>query len=175
MTKRYMHDPAMHIYIPGDHSTGEKQHTCWLCGGPKYLRWELKFKLCSAEPQVDEVFTGATNEQTGVVVEVELLTGAYARSDAKGFIELSDVTGESENEVFEDGEIINGSDGGNNILTVDGYCTRKAYGLMYPLSHLTKWRGRWYCDAHLEYKMKPDLRKEERIPTNLEKDRGKLP
>lgn len=154
----------------------EKWHTCHLCGGNQYKRVEVKFISGSTEIEEDDVVTGATSTDTGTVTEVELTGGTWAGGDAAGYIELEDAVGVSDRLWGSEDENLNGgqSGAGNNFATMDGYGYEKTYGMMYPLSYLTKYEGKWYCRAHLPFRAIPNERNKQIIRVN-EGDRGKLP
>lgn len=169
--------PQINLKNFTDKVRGEKMHTCWLCGGPKYTYAEIKFDSGSVEPTVGETLTGATSGNTGVVVDTEdLFSGTWVGGDAVGVVEVSSPTGmDDAGDIFEEDETITGSTGGADMMTVI-YGTEKSYGVMYPLSYLSKYNGKWYCPGHLKAVMESDLRTETKIDTaSLEADRGKIP
>lgn len=125
--------------------------TCCLCS-PEWTRVELVFQNGSVEPSVDEVLTGDTSGDTGTVVSVELLSGAWADGDAAGVIELKDCTGVADRECFEDEESITG-DGGAS-LEADGVGVEKTYGIFWPFSMLMSYEGKTYCKYHYRFRVR---------------------
>jgi len=165
---------------PKPHKSGSKYDSCYLCSPNKYHRVTLEFTSGSVEPEEDETLTGAESSDTGIVVSVQLYTGSWAGGDATGQIELSGCTGISDIQYLlwgTEDEVINGSVGGDNILTLDGYGHRKTYGMLYPDELLVeidtgKYAGRklciWHANAFLkrqalddaEIDLSEDLREE---------------
>jgi len=150
----------------------EKWHTCHLCGGKQYKRIEVKFDSGSTEIEEDETLTGDTSGATGTVNEVELVSGAWGDGDAAGYIELKDATGVSDRLWGSEDEDLTASGGGT--ATMDGEGIEKVYGVMYPLSYLVKYKGKYYCKEHLPFRAIPEEREKQRLRVN-EGDRGKLP
>ena len=150
----------MTIELP-DHdirnNLGEKWHPCTLCG-TRHKRAELFFDSGSVEPTEDEVFTGATSGDTGVVVDSVLYTGTYAGGDATGAVTLKTLTGSSVDSdtlietIFQDNEEINGSDGGDGMMTVNGTPYVNKYGRQYPESQMVFRDGKWFCSAHARFR-----------------------
>ena len=140
---------TIRLLRPSKSSRGEAWHVCAYCGN-KYRKVDLTFDSGSAEPTVGETLTGADSGCTGVVVETVLYSGTYAGGDAKGVVELSSPTGlYSDNlKCFEDDEAINGSTGGNDMMTADGDGIVKKYGQFYPESQMKEREGKWYCLPH---------------------------
>jgi len=152
----------------------EKWHTCHLCGGKKYKRIEVKFISGSKEPAEDDVITGNTSTDYGTVTEVELVSGTWAGGDATGYLELKDAVGVDDRVWGSlDEELINSTEGDAATMTLDGYGYEKVYGVMYPLSYLTKYEGKWYCKEHLRFRAIPRERDKQRIKVD-ENERGKL-
>jgi len=150
----------------------EKWHTCHLCGANQYKRVEVKFIDGSTEIEEDETLTGDTSTDTGTVNEVELVSGTWAGGDAAGYIELKNAVGVSDRLWGSEDEDLTASGGGT--ATLDGYGYEKTYGIMYPLSYLTKYEGHWLCKAHLPFRAIPKERAKQRIIVT-EEERGKLP
>ena len=145
-----------------------------MCGGPQYKRIEVKFTSGSTEPEEDDTVTGAESEDTGVVSEVELVSGTWAGGDAAGYLEFDASTGVADRLWGTEDEILNAATAGDNFATMDGYGIEKTYGLMYPLSYLAKYEGHYYCKEHLPFRMIPKERAKQRIRLD-EGDRGTLP
>lgn len=132
---------------------GEKWYNCELCGGQKYNYVELKFDSGSVEPTEGETLTGATSGDTMVVVSTQLLSGTYGGDDATGIVEGSSPTGvDDDGDWGTDNEAINGSTGGDNMMTANGEGIQKTYGIMYPKSALVKRDGKYLCKAHYDAK-----------------------
>jgi len=152
---------------------GEKWKACRICS-TFYKRVVLKFDSGSVAPTVDEVLTGATSGDTGVVTEVfNQFTGTYAGGDAEGYVEMSTCTGvdEEQGTCFQDNETINGSVGGNNIITANGAGILQAYGILWPKSQMVKYRGHWYCREHYGWRTRPVYRDDLKVDVT-EKGRG---
>ena len=153
----------------------EKWHTCHLCGGNQYKRIEVKFTSGSVEPSEDDVITGNTSTDYGTVTEVELVSGEWTGGTATGYLELKDAVG-VDDRIWgsEDENLNNTTTGGSNVMTLDGYGYEKTYGVMYPLSYLVKYEGKWYCKEHAPFRSIPRERDKSRLIVN-ESERGKLP
>ena len=151
---------------------GEAWDSCVLCGGSKTLV-EVQFDSGSVEPEEDEVVTGATSGDTGVVVTVTLESGTWAGGDAVGTLQLASCTGIDDEGLWgEDDEDINGSVGGDNILTLSDDGFSKVYARLWPTSMLTKRDGKNYCPEHYAFRFRnTDL---DRTRLNLT-DRGGKP
>lgn len=138
-------------------SKWQPHYFCALCGGELVKTCELQFDSGSVEPVEDETLTGATSGDTGVVDSVTLESGTWAGGDAAGTVYLSSLTGISEDdELFEDNELITGSTGGVNIMTVNGDGIVKSNGLPYPAGETGLYKGKRYCTAHLAFKQGQD-------------------
>jgi len=121
---------------------GEKWHTCHLCGGNQYKRVEVKFTSGGTkEVKEDDTLTGAASTDYGTVTEVELLSGTWAGGDAAGYIEIENAVGVADRLWGSEDEVLK-TDASSNIATMDGYGYEKTYGIMYPLSYLTKYEGK---------------------------------
>jgi len=128
----------------------QKYDTCYLCSANKYKRAQFSFTSGSTEPEEDETLTGATSADTGVVTTVKLLKGTWAGGDAVGYVEMKTLTGtDTLSRWGSEDENVNGSVGGNNILTLDGYGHVKIYGLLYPDSLLVDYDGESYAGKKL--------------------------
>ena len=132
----------------------ERWHTCELCGGDTYNRIEFEFTSGSTEPTEGETLTGASSGATGVITDVVLYKGTYAGGDAKGKIEMSTATGVDADALTwgTENEDINGSTGGDNMMTMSGYGHQKTHGILYPMSFLIKRDGKYYCENHYNFK-----------------------
>jgi hypothetical protein len=134
-----------------DRIADDAQHyPCTLCGN-RHTTVEFWFDSGSVEPTVGETLTGATSGDTGVVVSSTLYTGTFAGGDAKGTVELSDATGVSLRFAFEEDEAINGSTGGDNMMTTDSVGSEKVYGRLYPDDATAMYNGKRYCLPHYFY------------------------
>ena len=127
----------------------EPNYPCVLCGA-RYIRVELPYDSGSVAPTVGETLTGATSTDTGVVVSTSIYSGAVADGDAAGFVELSSPTGVDQDAgtSFQDNELITGSTGGSNMMTVNGDGHLNRYGRLYPESMLVERDGKRYCTPH---------------------------
>lgn len=134
---------------------GDKWFECKLCG-KVYLFVDLRFKSCSAEPQVDEILTGGTTNCTGRVNKVVLLSGSYAGGDAAGYILLNSPTGYKwPNDIcFDKDEAITGDLGAVLTAAEDGLLKRS--GRLWRLGDTILKDGDRYCIDH--YKMHWDKR-----------------
>ncbi len=137
----------------------EKWYECGICG-PHLRQIHLNFTSGSVEPTVGETFTGATSGATGVVVETVLASGTYG-GDAAGYVTLSSGTGvDSEDKDWgTEDEAINGSDGGDDMLTM-GTAWEYTSGLLYPQSQIVERDGRFLCIWHHSFKYIPEDRDE---------------
>lgn len=149
---------------PKVEATGEPYRSCRMCGA-KVTRVELKFGLGSVAPTVGETLTGGTSGATGVVEEIELMSGTYAGGDASGYIMLTSPTGIDDDTglSYSAGESINGSTGGVGMMTATYAGLRKVYGRMWPESALVQVDGGYYCRYHHDFKYGPIRRDEARI------------
>lgn len=127
---------------------GEAYYPCRRCG-IKEKEVELRFDSGSVAPTVGETLTGATSGDTGVVTEVELVSGAWDGS-ATGYVTMDTYTGGDAEQFscFDDGELINGSLGGNSMLMADWDGTVKVYGRLYPKNQTVEYNGQRYCTPH---------------------------
>jgi hypothetical protein len=145
---------------PNLSARGERWFSCQICG-PPLRQIHLNFTSGSAEPEEDEVLTGATSGATGVVVEAFLVSGTWAGGDAAGYVTLSSGTGvDSEDKDWgTEDEPVNGSEGGTNILTMS---TAWEYtsGILYPESMIRERDGRYWCLEHYDAKYIPQDRDE---------------
>lgn len=82
--------------------------------GPGNYIATMTFDSGSVEPQPNEILTGANTGTTATVISVALASGAWASGTATGTINLAFC-----DDRFYDNENLNGSEGGNNILTVN--------------------------------------------------------
>ncbi len=82
--------------------------------GPDNYIATMTFDSGSVEPQPNEILTGASTGTTATVISVALASGAWASGTAAGTINLAFC-----DDRFYDNENLNGSEGGNNILTVN--------------------------------------------------------
>ena len=159
------------FYWPG--KSHEKWKECTLCRELK--KWvELHYYSGSVEPVVGECLTGATSGDTGTVSSVTLFSGSWAGGDAAGIVEFSSYTGlDSESEsIFEKDENLNGSTGGTNMLTAKWIAGYKVSGIIHPKRVMTKREGRWYCEAHHDFKFIQKDRDEQKVDIS-EKERYK--
>ena len=140
--------------------TGEARRACRLCG-ERYVQAELPFTAGATEPEVDEVLTGATSGATGVVVDVTVDSGAWDDDDAAGVITVSSPTGITDALWGTEDEKVNGSEGGDEMFTLDGQGYEKVYGFLFPRSELVFDEGGYYCRAHHAFKFKVKRRDEQ--------------
>jgi len=146
----------------------EEWDYCVLCGGVA-TEVEVQFTTGEVEPQTDEVLTGATSGDTGVVVDVTLESGAWSGT-AVGTIRMNTCTGiDAEGLWGQSGEELNGSVGGAGIVTLSDDGFSKVYGRPWPTSMLVERGGKLYCLEHYAYRFRnTDL---DAVRLNL-KDRG---
>ena len=142
--------------------TESPQRSCTLCGGPRIIKAEFKFKTgTTAAPAVGATITCGTSGDTGVVESVELYSGAWASNTAAGYINMTSPTGLDDDGYWgEDAETATYS-GGSVVLDGNGYM--KAHGLLYPESDMIKFRGKWYCRPHFEFRWRQKLRDERKF------------
>ena len=132
----------------------EKRRVCVLCH-PFYKRVEFRFDSGSVEPTAGETITGATSGDTGKVESVILESGSWANGDATGTVELSSATGLDDNGLWgEDDEALNGSTGGNDMMTLNDNGVSKGYGRLWPESQLILRDGKWYCPEHYRFRFR---------------------
>lgn len=151
--------------------TGEKYRSCRLCGA-FVTRVELRFEGTLVEPTVGETLTGQDSGATGIVENVELVSGSYAAGTAAGYIMLTSPTG-IDNDTgtsFVDGEDIDGTVSGVGFTYAVGPGLRKSYGRLYPESALVEADGGYYCRFHYDFKYGPRNRDEATIDITEEND-----
>jgi hypothetical protein len=120
---------------------GQRWRHCVLCG-QNYSQYEIFFTNASAEPAIGEVLTGATSGKTATVSEVNKLNGDASLGTENGMVVVTSPSGD-----FTDGEILNGSVGGDAMATCH-YFAEKRYGISYPESQLVTYEGKEYCREH---------------------------
>jgi hypothetical protein len=140
---------------------GVGRGSCNFCGS-FYHEVELKFDSGSVAPTVGETITGATSTDTGVVDDVELLSGSYAGGDAAGILTLSsptgcgaDITTTTKHDYGlwgTDNEALNGSTGGADMMTLNGNGHRKSYGRLWPENQLIFRDGKYWCPEHYKFR-----------------------
>lgn len=130
--------------------------SCRLCG-EKFYRVELFFISGSVEPQEDETLTGDDSAHTGTVEEVILESGTWAAGDAAGRVILTGATGMDLEDYtcFQADEAVNGSVGGNDILTLAYDGAVKMYAILHPKNSLIERDGELYCPAHYTFRFGP--------------------
>jgi len=149
-------------YYPPD--LKDKWRSCRLCEASKQTKAEIKFDQGTVEPAEDDTLTGPTSGATGVVEEVELLSGSWAGGDAAGYITMTSPTGiDSDGHWGEDGETATTVAGGSVVLDGDG--TKKVYGLLYPEGD-SIFDGAYYCRWHHAFRFGPKRRDENKITAN---------
>lgn len=142
---------------PWPKSFGQRHRYCEICSGPLVNTVELRFDSGSVLPVEDEVLTGASSGDTGIVDSVTLESGTWAGGDAVGTVYLSSPTGVGEDgECFDDDEAINGSTGGSDILTANGDGITKSEGMPYPEGAGGFFEGKFYCTEHLNFMLGRD-------------------
>ena len=114
---------------------------CCICG-LNWVYYEMDFENASVEPTVGETLTGATSGKTATVSVVTLDHGTYLAGTATGTIRLTSPSGD-----FTTAEAINGSTGGDAMITCRAYVPRR-YGRTYPESSLVTHHGKDYCVPH---------------------------
>lgn len=119
----------------------QKWRWCVKCG-QNFTQYEMDFLEGQVAPTVGETLTGQTSGKTATVVSVELMNGSYAAHTARGTVVLSSPTGD-----FTDNELVNGSTSGTGKLRCRTYLERR-YGIPYPESSLSTWKGKEYCPFH---------------------------
>jgi len=155
---------------------GQKRYDCCMCG-TRIKMAEVWFDSGSVAPTTGETLTGATSEDTGVVVDYKVYTGTIAGGDAAGVVTLKTLTGTSVDSdtlvetVFQDNEELNGGTGGDGMMTVDGTPQVNKYGRLYRESDTVLFRGKRYCTAHFPFKWDNKLRDELHFDID-EGDRG---
>lgn len=142
-------------YPPRD----EEWDSCWLCGGNVHDEVEIRFDAGAVEPTEGETLTGANSNDTGVVSNVWLESGAYANNNAVGTITLTSPTGIDANGLWgTDDELLHGSTGGNNMMALNDNGFKKTYGRLWPKGMLIYRDGRNYCLEHYAFRFyKKDL------------------
>ncbi len=143
----------------------ERWHTCELCGSTRYNRVQFQFTSGSTEPTDGETLTGNTSGDTGVVESTVLYTGSWSNGDAQGHVILSSLTGVDDDDRTwgAEDEEINGSTGGNSMMTMTDYGFQKTFGLTYPMSFLIERDGKYYCKNHYNFRWYMHDRDEEVI------------
>jgi hypothetical protein len=124
---------------------------------------EVDFDSGSTVPSVGETLRGTESEHSGIVVSHHLASGAWGTGTATGTVELSDCTGAVDGLAFNDNEILNGTVGGSDMMTVNGRGLEKGYGIIYPVSHLIFEDGHYYCKPHHAWRFGRKHREEVKI------------
>lgn len=153
----------------------DRWYECVACGKLR-KRVTIKFISGGTEPQEDETLTGAASGDTGVVDEVEKVSGTWAGGDAAGYVYLKDYTGADEESfrAFQADESINGSVGGNGLITVDSYQPWVTfYGRMYREGDTAVYQGKRYCLGHYGSFIDKEKLDEVRLQGLHERDRHK--
>jgi hypothetical protein len=123
--------------------------SCYGCGAMLKLV-DLEFVQGLVTPTIGETLTGEDSGDTGVVDSYIMRGGTFNHGNAFGVVVLTNYTGTGTNgHYFTDGEIVDGSVGGANVLTANGDGLEKKTGLMYPRTKLAYYKGHWYCPLHL--------------------------
>lgn len=131
----------------------EKWRSCYICEGARTIRAEIKFKQGTTEPAINATLTGQTSGATGVIKEIELLSGTWTEGNAAGYITMTSPTGiDSDGHWGKDGETAMASGGGSVVL--DGKGTQKIYALLYPEKDMIYRDGRWYCKWHGNFRFR---------------------
>ena len=121
----------------------DKYHACELCG-TGYIYYELQYDALVADATVGETITGGSSGDTGVVVSVATETST------EGTLELSGVTGASDDLAFTDNETLTGSV--NFTATANHQAIAKHYGKLYGEGDLVERDGKYYCKFHYHLK-----------------------
>jgi hypothetical protein len=137
----------------------EKYGECQMCGA-WYTYYELHFDAASVAATVGETITGAGG-CTGVVVTATLESGSYAGGDAAGHLELSGVTGASDDLAFVDNEALTGSS--TFVGTANHQAYAKVYGMRIPIGELVERDGKFYCVPHYRFRFEKQDRDNERL------------
>jgi len=120
----------LNLDIKETDAKGEKWHDApWT--GKFVKKYQMHFKSGSTKPQVGETLTGASSGTTAKVASVSVCSGSWTNGDAAGTITFTSAGSDE----FEGGEQINGSVGGNNILTCVS-SVYAGYGLLHPQSFI---------------------------------------
>jgi len=128
----------LNLDIKETDAKGEKWHDApWT--GKFVKKYQMHFKSGSTKPQVGETLTGASSGTTAKVASVSVCSGSWSGGDAAGTITFTSAGSDE----FESGEQINGSVGGNNMLTCVS-SVYAGYGLLHPMSNMTKRDGKWW-------------------------------
>ena len=171
---------GLHLNFETTELLREKWKSCRLCGS-LYAYAEIFFDSGSVEPTVDETLTGDTSTHTGVVVNVTVTDGAWADTDAEGWVEIDTLTGaDMENwTIFQDDETVTGSTGGSDMFTVDSPLSDqkgfvKQYGILHPKGNMIKAEdGFFYCTEHYSFRFDRKHLDAEKVDSKEWRDRGK--
>jgi len=142
---------------------GEGWGTCRLCGGTPWYMVEVDFDSGSTIPTIGETLTGAESEHAGIVVSYYKTSGEWGTGTAAGTVEVSDCGDTVDGLAFNDNEILNGSVGGSDMMTVNGRGLEKGYGIIYPVSYLVFEDGHNYCKTHYNWRFGRKHREEIKI------------
>jgi hypothetical protein len=134
---------------------GVRYRPCWFCSANVYNRIEFRFKSGSTEPEASQVLEESGDSTVGGTYDTHVLqSGSWAGGDAAGVMKLKDaigVTGDTDgNQWGTDSSAIDTSTGGSDFMTMDGKGQQKTYGVLYKESGMGKYKGHWYCNAHLQ-------------------------
>jgi hypothetical protein len=130
----------------------EEYYSCVMCGAG-YVYYELRFDTATAAATVGETISGITSNCTGVVVSSALESGSYAGGDAAGTLELSGVTGATDDLAFTDNEGLSGTSTFSGMA--NGQAIGKHYGLVYPAGDMAERDGKRYCTGHFNWRFIP--------------------
>jgi hypothetical protein len=150
----------------------------WLTGNATWTQGTIYFKSPSTCNSISIYLLSRSQSGEGKTYYFDTLD---LRRVYSSIVMLSSCTGVTEDSTngrhcFQADEVLNGSVGGASIAVADDIGTEKAYGVMYPLGYLVKYKGKYYCPDHYNAKLKTDLRTEGEIDvSSLEADRGVLP
>jgi len=130
-------------------------------------KYQMHFNSGSTEPQAGETLTGADSGTTAVVSSVSVCSGSWANGDAAGTITFTSAGSDQ----FTAGEQINGSVGGNNMLTCLA-SVQAGHGLLHPMSNMTKRDGKWWTSELYDWYYRKRDESDADIDVS-ETDRGK--
>jgi hypothetical protein len=161
--------PPLRSDYPKD--AGEKWYECALCGS-KRIRGFVHFDSGSVTPTAGETITGATSADTMVLSSYVIISGTVAGGDAVGVLDGTTPSGydDSNLEIFQNDENLNGSTSGANFATVNGKGSVQVSGRLVPEKEIVEYEGKNYCRHHFLFKFAHDW-EDENIPDYDEGDR----
>jgi len=140
--------PTVKTIQPHSQQFGRVWKGCVKCGKPEF-HVVLPYDTGTVAPVEDEVLTGATSLDTGVVESWTVESGSWAGGDAAGRIYMKTATGISNQNAWgQDNEAVTGSTAA--ALVANGTGWQILSGRMHPLDHLVHRDGKYYCKAHYD-------------------------